>query len=191
MGIMNMAALQVSLTQGIREAIGFALAAGAFEGLMIYGTGYLGASLLSQPKLLRSINVISATLLFFIGCLFCYKVWATSQINQISQLPDLPGWQYGIWLRLLNPIAVLFWLGVHLALADGKGEPPNRSRLVIFAVGGIIGTLSAYAIYILLAHQLDSYLKPWSSKINLVLGIFCFAAATYKWREKSAISELP
>jgi threonine/homoserine/homoserine lactone efflux protein len=185
MGIMNMAALQVSISQGVGQAIAFAVSAIGIEGIIMFGTGRLSDTIANDLRLMRWLNIVGAVLLFIIGCLFCYKVWAMGEVAQSTQSIDLPGWQYGIWLRLLNPTAILFWLGIHLALTGQKAEKQSNSHLVKFAVGGMIGTMGAYSVYIFLAHQLEGFLRPWSNFINLLLGILCLLAAFYKWRERN------
>jgi threonine/homoserine/homoserine lactone efflux protein len=185
MGIMNMAALQVSISQGVDHAIAFALAAIGMEGIIMFGTGRLSDTIANDPRLIRWLNRVGAALLFMIGCLFCYKVWAMDEVAKTTQSIDLPGWQYGIWLRLLNPTAILFWLGIHLALTGQKAVKHSKSHLLKFAAGGMTGTLGAYSVYIFLAHQLEGFLRPWSNFINLLLGILCLLAAFYKWRERN------
>jgi threonine/homoserine/homoserine lactone efflux protein len=211
-GIMNMAALQVSITQGIDEAIGFAAAAISIEGLVMFGTGWFAEQLQAWPKAMRSIDRIGAMLLGVIGCMFFARAWYASGVASGVASADptnnieMAGWQYGIWLRLLNPTAILFWLGIHLALADGQSggkiDPMSEDqgsigplvesqgtstrawkRLVLFAVGGMMGTFGAYSVYIGLAHQLHDFLKPFSTAINVVLGLMCFAAVAWKMKQ--------
>jgi threonine/homoserine/homoserine lactone efflux protein len=186
-GIMNMAALQVSLDQGVAEAYGFSCSAIGIEGMIMVLTGLMAIKLQENPKWIRAIDFSTIGLLILLGIFFSYKgliqhtIAIQSAPQQIAQ--TMPGWQYGITLRFLNPTAIIFWLGVHLALSQGD-QKEEQYRLVQFAVGGMIGTMCAYSVYILSAHSLETYLRPLSSKINLLLALLCFLGVIWRIREQ-------
>jgi threonine/homoserine/homoserine lactone efflux protein len=186
-GIMNMAALQVSLEQGITEAIGFALTAVLIEGVIITVTGNFGEWINAKANIMKHIEWSGIVLLILIGLYFLSKAILPAATQQINQTSVLPGWQYGAWLRIINPTALLFWLGVHITLAGQKSEGARPLRVPIFAVGGMIGTLTAYGVYIGMAEQLSNFLRPFSVWLNVILGVFCILAGI--WRLKNLISK--
>jgi threonine/homoserine/homoserine lactone efflux protein len=178
-GIMNMAALQVSLTQGVPDALAFSATAICIEGTVMAGTGLLAQRFSMESGNIQRIKKLTLALLVLLGCFFLFKAMTQAATTAQAAQTEMPGWQYGIWLRLLNPTAIIFWLGVHLAM--GQSTERGWSYLVKFAVGGMIGTLCAYSVYIFSAHSLDVYLRPLSSKINLLLACLCFIGAIWRW----------
>jgi threonine/homoserine/homoserine lactone efflux protein len=178
-GIMNMAALQVSLTQGVPDALAFSATAICIEGCIMAWTGRLAQRFSMESGNIQLIKKLTLGLLVALGCFFVFKAMTQAPVTAQSVQNEIPGWQYGITLRFLNPTAIIFWLGVHLAL--GQSTERGSGYLVKFAVGGMIGTLCAYSVYIFSAHSLEAYLRPLSSKINVLLAILCFLGAIWRW----------
>lgn len=184
-GIMNMSALQVTLAQGEAQGLAFSACAILIEGVIMFTTGVLAQKLTKENKRMRQMGQVTMLLLFCLGIFFLSRAMSPAAVLQkTGASTDMPGWLYGISLRLLNPTAIIYWFGVHMAMSQGKQL--EQWYFQKFAVGGMIGTFCAYSVYIFSARWLGGFLAPMSAKINILLAILCFLGIIWQWRNRES-----
>jgi threonine/homoserine/homoserine lactone efflux protein len=192
LGTLNVAAMQLSVTDGIVPAIYFSL------GALLVEIVYVRISLVAmdwvtkQKKLFRWLEWV--TLLIIVALAVSSFVAAADP--QVHKNVLLSGTIHRFWLGVImsaiNPVQIPFWFGWSTLLFTKKVLHPNN-RYYNTYIGGIgIGTFTGNAIFIFGGRLLVTRLNNNQDILNWVIGgIFAVTALIMAWKMFRARKEKP
>jgi threonine/homoserine/homoserine lactone efflux protein len=192
LGTLNVAAMQLSVTDGIVPAIYFSL------GALLVEIVYVRISLVAmdwvtkQKKLFRWLEWV--TLLIIVALAVSSFIAAADP--EVHKNVLLSGTIHRFWLGVImsaiNPVQIPFWFGWSTLLFTKKVLYPNN-RYYNTYIGGIgIGTFTGNAIFIFGGRLLVTRLNNNQDILNWVIGgIFAVTALIMGWKMLRARKEKP
>jgi threonine/homoserine/homoserine lactone efflux protein len=194
LGTLNLAAMQISISDGIRPALYFAL------GALLVEVIYVRISLVAmdwvrkRKKLFRWLEWF--TLLVIVALAVTSFIAAADPHEKKNVLLSYSFHRFwlGVFLSAVNPVQIPFWFGWSTVLFTKKILLPKNSHYNLY-IGGIgIGTLIGNLIFILGGRLIVDSLNNNQHIVQYVIGsIFAITAIImlYKMiRKKDAISEI-
>ena len=170
-GIINIAAMQVSVQRGWSSGLAFSFGAMAIEIIAVFLL-LQGNHILQIPKKwFYWVEVLKVTLLLALA-LGCFKAAAqpASGVQSFAWLnTQIPALLIGIGLRLIVPTMVPFWIGWNTALRAQR-MLVARKQYPEYLIGIGLGTLLAHSLYILFSSGMTRYMEFSHFWINILLG---------------------
>ncbi len=157
LGMLNLTVLQMSLAKRQRQAIAFSFGVVIVEFLQIFLTFLAMNVLLNIPYLNTGLAIVSIPILLFLG----FKNLKNSPNTEGVVLSDKNAFWQGILLSFANVLVYPFWLLWGNLFVKNGWLSPTPLAYSIFAFGAIIGTFSAFLMFILLGKIL------WKRLINV------------------------
>ena len=176
-GIMNIAATQISGTQGKGAAMVYAVGSMLAE-VFIVRIALSGMSwFLRRQKFFRVMEWMTATLLviFSIACF----VAANSMQELPVILPELilPPFITGVIISAVNPLHIPFWLGWSTVLMNKGVLAPGTKRYNIYVTGIGVGTIAGFMVFIFGGQYLLKGFQSNQYLVNVAIGIILFIVA--------------
>jgi len=183
LGTMNIAAMQISVTDGIRPAILFAI------GALLVEVIYVRLSLIAmnwvrkQKRLFRWLEWV--TLLIIVALAVSSFVAASNPTHKEN--PILSNTLHRFWLGVLmsaiNPVQIPFWFGWSTVLFTKKILLPRNDHYLFYICGIGTGTFAGFAVFIFGGKLLVDKLNANQDILNWVIGgIFVITAIIMFWR---------
>lgn len=148
LGTLNIAAMQISITDGVRQAFLFSL------GSLTAEVVYVRLSLIAmdwvrkQQKLFR---ILEWATLLIVAALAASQFYAalhpSEQKNFILSSP-LPNYPLGLVMSAINPVQIPFWFGWSTVLFTKKILLPQTAHYNSYIAGIGLGTLLGNAVFI-------------------------------------------
>jgi threonine/homoserine/homoserine lactone efflux protein len=176
-GLINIAASQISGTQGTGAAMIYATGSMLAE-VIIVRIALAGMSWLTRHKnFFKVLDWMTAGLLviFSVGCFIA----ANSMQEFPAILPDLilPPFLTGVVLSAVNPLHIPFWLGWSTVLIN-KGVLLQQPGQYNWYIPGIaIGTIAGFTVFIFGGQYLLKTFQSNQHLINGLIGVVLFIAA--------------
>jgi threonine/homoserine/homoserine lactone efflux protein len=171
LGTLNVAAMQIAVTDGIRPAIGFSL------GALLVEICYVRLSLVAmdwvrkQEKLFRLFNWIT---LLIIAALAVSSFIAASHPSgdgkNIILSNTMPRFFLGITMSAINPVQIPFWFGWSTVLFAKKILLPKISHYNVYICGIGCGTFIGNAVFIFGGRLMVNTLNANQNVLNYVIG---------------------
>ena len=194
LGTLNVAAMQISVTDGVRPAIYFSL------GCLLVEIVYVRLSLVAmdwirkQKAIFRWLEWI--TLLIIVALAVSSFIAATSKHprGNVILSNTLPRFWLGVTMSAINPVQIPFWFGWSTILYAKNVLKPRMDNYNSY-IGGIgIGTFIGNAIFIFGGQLLVDKLNTNQRILHWVIGIiFSITALIQLWRmmkHKDAVQKL-
>jgi len=194
MGTLNISAMQISVTDGIRPAILFSIGALLVEMIYVRVTLVAMGWFRKHRKLLMGMEWFTLVIILALAATSFY----TATHASVKTNPILSNTIHRFWLgagmSAVNPLQIPFWFGWSTVLT-GRGVLVRNGNNYIFYVAGIgIGTFIGHCLFIfggiLLVQELDAK----QDMIQWVLGFVFLATGLVQvvkmLRHKDAISEM-
>ncbi|MBC7849422.1 MAG: LysE family transporter [Chitinophagaceae bacterium] len=183
LGTLNIAAMQISVSDGIRPAIYFS--AGALLIEMIYVRLSLVAMdwVRKQTVLFRWLEWI--TLLIVVALAVSSFIAAADPAVKKNVLLSntLHRFWLGVMMSALNPVQIPFWFGWSTVLFTKKILLPRNDHYNLYLLGIGIGTFIGNAIFIFGGRLLVDSLNNNQNVINWIVGgVFAVTAVIQAWR---------
>lgn len=183
LGTLNIAAMQIAITESIRNAVLFSL--GSLTAEMIY----VRLSLVAMDWVRRQEKIFKmlewATLLIIVALAvssFAAALNPTHHKNVILN-NNLPSYLLGLVMSAVNPVQIPFWFGWSTVLFTKKILQPNASYYNLYIVGIGIGTLLGNCVFIFGGRLVANKIQNNQSGLNYVIGtIFIVTAIIQAWR---------
>lgn len=184
LGTLNVAAMQISITDGYKAAIEFA--AGTFIVEMIY----VRISLVAMDKIRKHEKVMKMlewVTLFIIVALAAASFVAASKNNPHAKNAvlsnGLPRFVLGLIMSALNPVQIPFWFGWSTVLFTKKILLPIKSHYNLYIAGIGLGTFLASCIFIFGGQLIVEKLNANQNTLNGIIGgIFSITAVIQLWK---------
>ena len=194
LGTLNIAAMQISVTEGIAAAMFFSV------GSLIVEIIYVRISLVAmdwirkQEKLLKALEWITLIIVLALAASSFYAAMNPSVEKNVVLSSSLPKFLLGFVMSALNPVQIPFWFGWSTVLFTKKVLLPRSDHYNSYILGIGIGTFIGNCVFIfgglLIAKKINNY----QHILNWVIGgIFAITALIQLWRmltKKDAIHKM-
>lgn len=194
LGTLNVAAMQISVTDGINPAILFSL------GSLLAEIIYVRASLVAmdwvrkQEKLFKILEWVTLLIVAALAASSFYAALNPSVKENIILSSTLPRFWLGLMMSALNPVQIPFWFGWSTVLLAKKILQPETSHYNSYIAGIGIGTLAGNCVFILGGQLAADNLNNKQSILNWVIGgVFTITALIQLWKiftKKDAVHKI-
>ena len=195
LGTLNIAAMQISINNGYRPAIEFAI------GMLLAEVVYVRISLVAmdairkQEKLLKALEWITLFVVLALALAsFVAAAKTETKAENIILSNGLPRFLLGLIMSALNPVQIPFWFGWSTILFTKKILLPRNDHYNVYIAGIGIGTLLGTCVFIFGGHFIVDKLNANQHSLNYIIGsVFLFTAfiQVFKMvRKKDAVQKI-
>lgn len=183
LGTLNIAAMQIAVTDGVPPALWFSV------GALLVEIVYVRLSLVAmdwvrkQQRLFRWLEAI--TLLIMIALAIASFIAASRpQGGQNAILSStLPRFVLGVVMSAVNPVQIPFWFGWSTVLFSKKVLQPDATHYNLYIFGIGLGTFMGNGVFIFSGRVLVDLLNRNASLLNWCIGgVFALTALIQAWR---------
>jgi threonine/homoserine/homoserine lactone efflux protein len=184
LGTLNVAAMQISVSDGIVAAMLFS--AGSLTAEIIYVRLSLVAMdwIRKQNKILKILEWVTFAIVLALAISSFYAALHPSENkNALLSRTTLPFYLLGLVMSGLNPVQIPFWFGWSTVLFTKKILLPRKDHYNIYIIGIGIGTFAGNCLFIFGGQLIASKISNNQDVLNWVIGgIFAFTALFQLWR---------
>lgn len=148
LGTLNVAAMQISITEGYKEAILFS------TGSLLVEMIYVRFSLIGidwirkQEKLFKILEWVTLLIVVALACSSFYAALHPSTKKNIILSSTLPKFILGATMCAVNPVQIPFWFGWSTVLFTKKILLPQNSHYNVYIFGIGTGTLLGNFVFV-------------------------------------------
>ena len=183
LGTLNISAMQISISDGIRPALLFSL------GSLLAEVIYVRVSLIAmdwvrtQQKLFQFLEWITLLIVVALAVSSFYAASHPKVHKNVILSSTLPRFYLGLIMSAINPVQIPFWFGWSTVLFTKKVLLPKSSHYNIY-IGGIgLGTLLGNGVFIFGGKLIADKLDRNQNVISWVIGgIFAVTALIQIWK---------
>src|SRR3954464_5740037 len=183
LGTLNIAAMQISISDGVAPALKFA--AGSLTAEMIYVRLSLIAMdwVRKQQKIFRILEWVTLAIVVALSASSLYAAMHPSVHKNVILSSTLHRYFLGLFMSALSPMQIPFWFGWSTVLFTKKVLLPINSHYNSYIIGIGLGTLMGNCVFIfggrLIANKLDANqpLMHW-----IIGGVFAVTALIQLWK---------
>ena len=194
LGTLNVAAMQISVSDGVVPAFYFSI------GALVVEMIYVRLSLVTmdwvrkQQKLFRWLEWITLAVIIALAVSSFMAASGTTVKKNVILSNTLHRFWLGVLMSAINPVQIPFWFGWSTMLFTKKILLPRNDHYNIYISGIGIGTLAGSALFIFGGRLLVDSLNRNQNILNWVIGgIFAFTALIQLWkmiRHKDAAQQI-
>ncbi len=177
LGTLNMAAMQVSISEGWQQAVYFSIGVALVEVLYVRLSVAGVHWIMKNSKLLRYMEWGGIVIVLLLAFASFWAAFHPSTQKSFVLQSQLPNFLLGISLSAINPLQIPFWFGWTSVLFSKQilRNQPIYYNLYIFGIA--IGTLLGLGIFVAGGHLLVKNLKTNQALLNLIIGgVFAITA---------------
>lgn len=194
MGTLNISAMQISITDGVRPALYFSIGALLVEVIYVRGTLVAMGWFRKHKKLLVAMEW--ATL--FIVLILAVSSFYTAINPSVKSNPILSNAVHRFWLgagmSAINPLQIPFWFGWSAVLTTKGLLKREKNHYVPYVAGIGLGTFTGQCIFIFGGKWLVESLNTRQDIIQWIIGGIFLITAVIQWlkmvKQKDAISQM-
>lgn len=194
LGTLNVAAMQIGITDGIKPALWFS--AGSLTAEIIYVRLSLVAMdwVRKQEKLLKALEWLTVVIVLALAASsFWAAIHPEGEKNVILSNTMHRG-LLGFTMSAVNPVQIPFWFGWSTVLFTKNILKPGFWNYNLYIVGIGIGTLAGNCTFIFGGRLLANQLKATNTIMNYIIGSVFLITAIIQfiriYRKKDAIHQL-
>jgi len=195
LGTLIVAAMQISVTDGVRPALYFAL------GVLLVEMVYVRLSLVAmdwvrkQKKLFRWLEWLTLLIIVALAITtFIAAAHPSGEGKNVILSSTMHRFFLGMTMSAVNPMQIPFWFGWSTVLFTKKVLLPRNDHYNAYILGIGIGTFIGHCIFIFGGHLMVDRLNANQHVLNWVIGgIFALTALIQgwkMWRRKDAAEQL-
>jgi threonine/homoserine/homoserine lactone efflux protein len=195
LGTLNVAAMQISVSDGIIAAMLFS--AGSLLAEIIYVRLSLVAMdwIRKQEKIFRILEWVTLAIVLALAISSFYSALHPSESkNAILSRSTLPHFVLGLTMSALNPVQIPFWFGWSTVLFTKKILLPRKDHYNTYIIGIGLGTFMGNCVFIFGGQLIASKISNNQQILSWVIGsIFSITAVIQIWRmfkKKDAVHRL-
>ena len=180
LGTLNVAAMQISVQENIRNAIFFSLGSLTVE--MIYvRISLVGINWIrKQKKLFRWMEWIALAIVVALAVGSFAAAMKPHHAKNVMLNNDINRYLLGLMLSAINPVQIPFWFGWSTVLFTKNILQPKNSYYNLYIVGIGLGTLCGNLIFIFGGKWMVQKLNGNQSLMNWIIGgIFAITAVIF------------
>jgi threonine/homoserine/homoserine lactone efflux protein len=183
LGTLNIAVMQIAITDGIMSAFMFSL------GSLIVEVIYVRLSLVAmdwvrkQDKLFKILEWLTLLIVVALAISSFYAALHPSVEKNVILSSTLPRFILGVVMCAINPVQIPFWFGWSTVLFTKKVLLPRNDHYNMYIAGIGIGTLIGNFVFIFGGLLIASKISNNQHIINWIIGgIFGITAIIQLWR---------
>lgn len=183
LGTLNIAAMQISISDGVLQALQFSL--GSLLAEMIYVRLSLVAMDWVRKKefLFKLLEWITLTIVLILAAASFYAAMSTNVKENVVLSSPLPKILLGFSMSAVSPAQIPFWFGWSTVLLTKKILLPINKHYNFYIVGIGLGTLMGNCVFIFGGRLVADKLQNSDHIINWVIGgIFLITAIIQIWK---------
>lgn len=194
LGTLNIAAMQISVTEGVQQGILFSL------GCLLAEVVYVRISLVAidwirrQEKIFRMLEWATLLIVVALAVFSFYAALHPKSGGNILLSSTLPKFVLGLLMGALNPMQIPFWFGWSTVLFTKKVLLPQASHYNSYIFGIGVGTFFGNCVFIFGGKLMVDRLNANQNILNWVIGgVFAITALIQLWRigkKKKIIDEV-
>lgn len=194
LGTLNIAAMQISISDGIRSALLFSF------GSLLAEVIYVRLSLVAmnwirkQEKIFRILEWITLLIVLALAAASFYAATHPSEEKNVILSSNLPKFLLGFTMSALNPVQIPFWFGWSTVLFTKKVLLPRKDHYNLYIIGIGLGTLLGNIVFIFGGRLIADKISNNQDILNWIIGgIFTLTALIQIWkmiRKKDAVHQL-
>ena len=194
LGTLNIAAMQISISNGIVKAIMFSL------GSLLAEVIYVRLSLVAmdwirkQEKLFKVLEWVTLAIVVALAVSSFYAATHPTQNKNVILSSNLPDFILGFVMSAVNPVQIPFWFGWSAVLFTKKILLPRKDHYNFYIIGIGIGTFVGNCVFIFGGLLIASKISNNQHILNWVIGgIFAVTALIQIWKifkKKDAVHQL-
>jgi threonine/homoserine/homoserine lactone efflux protein len=194
LGTINLSAMQLAVTDGLRPAILFAI------GMIPADLFYVLVTLLGmqwiqkQKKLFGALQWLTLGIVLALAAANFYAALHPAVQKNVLLSSTLPPFWLGLVMNIVNPLQIPFWLGWNTVLFSRKLLVPNWRLYACYCLGVAIGLFGGTSLFIfggqLIADSISRHQSLFSFAIG---GVFALTALYQLWKmrqKKDVIHQL-
>ncbi len=183
LGTLNIAAMQISITDGVMAAILFS--AGSLLAEIIYVRISLVAMdwIRKQEKILKALEWVTLIIVLALAAASFYAALHPSVSKNAILDSPMPKFVLGFVMSALNPVQIPFWFGWSTVLFTKNVLLPKNSHYNIYIIGIGIGTFIGNCVFIFGGRLVADKISNNQDILSWVIGgIFALTAIFQLWR---------
>jgi threonine/homoserine/homoserine lactone efflux protein len=194
LGTLNIAAMQISITDGYTQAILFSL------GSLLVEMIYVRVSLVGmdwirkQERIFRILEWVTLAIVLALAISSFYAALHPKTEKNIILSSTLPRFILGAAMCAVNPVQIPFWFGWSTVLFTKKILLPRNDNYNSYILGIGIGTFIGNCVFIFGSQLIVEKLNANQSILSWIIGgIFAITALIQIWRmikKKDAVHKL-
>jgi threonine/homoserine/homoserine lactone efflux protein len=194
MGTLNISAMQISVSDGVRPALYFSIGALLVEILYVRLTLVAMNWFRSHKKLLKGMEWATLLIIFLLAASSFYAAMHTS----VKISPVLSSTVHRFWLgaglSAINPLQVPFWFGWSTILFNKNILVPRENVFISYMAGIGMGTLAGLCLFIFGGKFLFERMNTRQDIVNWIIGFIFLVTAVFLFikmlMHKDPISEM-
>lgn len=186
LGTLNIAAMQISITDGLRPAFYFVL------GCLIVELVYVRLSLIAmdwitrQQRLFKILEWVTLLIVVALAISSFYAAFHPSVEKNVILSSTLHRFWLGLFMSALNPVQIPFWFGWSTVLLTKKILEPKNQHYNFYILGIGIGTMLANLVFIYGGKLIANKINNSQSTLNAIIGgIFAITALVQVWKMRN------
>lgn len=183
LGTLNVAAMQISVTDGINSAILFSC--GSLTAEIVYVRLSLVAMdwIRKQEKLFKALEWLTLVIVIALATASFYAALHPSSQKNVILSSNLPKYLLGLTMSAVNPVQIPFWFGWSTVLFTKQVLLPKPSHYNSYIIGIGIGTFIGNCVFIFGGQVIADKLSNNQSILSWVIGgIFSITAVIQLYR---------
>src|SRR5688572_1799099 len=183
LGTLNIAAMQISVSDGIRPALYFSL------GALLVEIIYVRISLVAmdwvqrQERLFRWLEWITVLIIAALAVSSFIAAASPHMQKNVILSHTIPRFWLGVAMSAINPAQIPFWFGWSSALFTKKLLQPRNDHYNTYIAGIGIGTFLGNSIFIFGGQLIVNRLNANQGLISWIIGgVFAVTAIIMAWR---------
>ncbi|MBL7720804.1 MAG: LysE family transporter, partial [Chitinophagaceae bacterium] len=183
LGTLNIAAMQISVSDGVLAAMFFSL------GSLLVEIIYVRISLVAmdwirkQEKILKALEWVTLIIVIALAASSFYAALHPKVEKNIVLDSPLPKFVLGLIMSAVNPVQIPFWFGWSTVLFTKKVLLPRKDHYNTYILGIGIGTFIGNCIFIFGGLLIASKINNNQHILNWVIGgIFAITALLQLWK---------
>lgn len=170
-GMINMAALKISLNKGRKEGLLFAFGAALIvfiqSGIALFFADYF----VKNPHIVSYLKIAGVFVFFLLSIVFFMQ--AKRKINPSEGKNKNRYFFKGIGMATINMLAIPFYLAVSVFLASEGKITIEQPYILLFVFGASLGAFLLFSTYIAFANFIATRISFIAKNINYILsGLF-------------------
>jgi threonine/homoserine/homoserine lactone efflux protein len=194
LGTLNIAAMQISVSDGVTAAMLFSL------GSLLVEIVYVRISLVAmdwirkQERIFKILEYVTLVIVVALAVSSFYAAMHTGVKKNIVLSSSLPKFILGVAMCAVNPVQIPFWFGWSTVLFTKKVLLPRSDHYNSYIIGIGLGTFIGNCVFIFGGLLIANKISNNQNILNWVIGgIFAITAIIQLWRilkKKDAVHKL-
>ncbi len=183
LGTLNVAAMQISVTESVRSALLFSL------GSLLAEIFYVRLSLVAmdwirkQERIFRILEWVTLLVILALAASSFYAALHPAVHKNVLLSSTLPKFALGLVMSAVNPVQIPFWFGWSTVLFTRNILQPRNDHYNSYIIGIGIGTFFGNCVFIFGGQLMVERLNANQNILNWVIGtIFAVTAIIQIWR---------